>query len=62
MIERHYSAKQVMEALSVSKGKAYEIMYQMPHLEGPLRVSEQALKTWIEKNTVYPMPARRRAS
>jgi hypothetical protein len=54
MIERYYSPKQVMELLNVSKSRAYEIFYQMPCLKSPLRVSEKALRNWIEQNTVYP--------
>lgn len=54
-MERYLSPAQVADTLSISKRKAYEIMYQMPYLPGPLRVSERALRDWIEKHTVYPM-------
>lgn len=62
MIDRYLSPAQVAEALSVSKRKAYDIIYQMPHLEGPLRVSERIIKAWIEQRTVYPVQERRRTA
>lgn len=62
MIDRYYSVKDVMEALQVSKSRAYEIVYEMPRLEHPLRVSERVLKTWLEQNTVYPMGKGRRSA
>lgn len=55
MLDRHYSPAQVAELLSVSRRHAYDIIYQMPHLESPIRVSEKVLRDWIEKHTVYPM-------
>jgi hypothetical protein len=58
-MDKMLSPKQIMELMSISKRKAYDIIYQMPHIEGPLRVSERALKAWIEQKTVYP--AKRRA-
>ena len=62
MIDRYLSPAQVAEALSVSKRKAYDIIYQMPHLESPLRVSERIIKAWIEQRTVYPVQERRRTA
>ena len=54
MLDRHYSPAQVAELLSVSRRHAYDIIYQMPHLESTLRVSEKVLRAWIDSNTVYP--------
>ena len=54
MLDRHYSPAQVAELLSVSRRHAYDIIYQMPHLESPIRVSEKVLRAWIDQNTVYP--------
>lgn len=54
-MERYYSPKQVAEILAISKSKAYEIIDQMPRLQSPLRVSERALRDWIERHTVYPL-------
>lgn len=62
MLDRYLSPAQVAEALSVSKRKAYDIIYQMPHLEWPLRVSERIIKAWIEQRTVYPVQERRRTA
>lgn len=62
MLDRYLSPAQVAEALSVSKRKAYDIIYQMPHLESPLRVSERIIKAWIEQRTVYPVQERRRTA
>jgi len=60
-MDRYLSPAQVAEALSVSKRKAYDIMYQMPYIPSPLRVSERALKDWIERHTVYPVQRRKTA-
>lgn len=54
-MDKYLSPAQVAETLAISKRKAYEIMYQMPYIPGPLRVSERALRDWIERHTVYPM-------
>ena len=54
MLDRHYSPAQVAELLSVSRRHAYDIIYKLPHLESPIRISERVLKTWIDQNTVYP--------
>lgn len=55
MMEKYLSPAQVADALSISRRKAYDIMYQMPHLPSPVRVSEQVLKQWIEDHLMYPM-------
>jgi len=60
-MERYYSPAQVAEIMSISKRQAYNIMYQMPYIPSPLRVSERALKNWIEKHTVYPVQSRKTA-
>lgn len=57
-MERFISPAQVAEQLNISRRRAYDIMNSIPHIAHPLRVSERALKDWIEKNTVYPMPKR----
>ena len=60
-MERFYSPAQVAEIMSISKRQAYNIMYQMPYIPSPLRVSERALKDWIERHTVYPVQRRKTA-
>jgi predicted DNA-binding transcriptional regulator AlpA len=55
MMEKYLSPAQVADALSISRRKAYDIMYQMPHLPSPVRVSERVLKQWIEDHLMYPM-------
>ena len=57
-MERYLSPAQVAEQLAISKRKAYDIIYSVPHIASPVRISERALKDWIEQNTVYPMPTR----
>jgi hypothetical protein len=62
-MERLLSPDAVAEIMSISRRSAYTIMNRIPHMEQPLRVSERALREYIEKKTVYPMPIgkRRRA-
>ena len=62
-MERYLSPAKIAEHLDCSKRHAYDIIYQLPHLENPLRVSERVLARWIEQNTVYPVgkPGRRTA-
>ena len=62
MIERYLTAKQVAEIMNCSEKTAYNLIYKMPYLEWPLRVSERVLKQYIEDNTVYPAVRRRKAS
>jgi hypothetical protein len=62
IMEKYLSPAQVAEIMSISKRKAYEIMYQMPYIPGPLRVSERALRGWIEQHTVYPQVRGRRTA
>ena len=57
-MERFYSPAQVAEQLNISRRRAYDIINALPHIQHPLRVSERALKDWIERNTVYPMSKR----
>ena len=57
-MERYLSPAQVAEQLAISKRKAYDIIYSVPHISSPVRVSERMLKEWIERNTVYPMSKR----
>lgn len=61
-MERFLSPAQVAEQLSISKSQAYNIVHQMPYLKSPLRVSEMALKDWIERNTVYPLIKKRKGA
>lgn len=61
-MDKYLSPAAVAEILDISRRKAYDIMYQMPYLPGPLRVSERDLRHWIETHTVYPAVKRRRAS
>ena len=61
-MERYLSPAQVAEQLAISKRKAYDIIYSVPHIASPVRISERALKDWIEQNTVYPMPKRARTN
>ena len=54
-MERYLSPAQVAEQLAICKRKAYDIIYSVPHISSPVRISERALKDWIDRNTVYPM-------
>lgn len=54
MIEKYLSPAEIAERLSISKRQAYNILYQVPHIERPLRASERAVKEWIEKHLIYP--------
>lgn len=46
--------------MSISKRSAYTVMHRIPHMDSPLRVTERALREYIESKTVYPMPVKRR--
>lgn len=46
--------------MSISKRSAYTVMHSIPHMESPLRVTERALKDYVESRMVYPMPVKRR--
>lgn len=59
-MERMLSPEQVAEILSVKKSTAYTMIHQMPHMERPLRVSERALREYIESRTVYPIQMAKR--
>lgn len=54
------SPDQVAEIMSVSKRSAYTVMNRMPHMQQPLRVTERALREYIESKMVYPMPIKRK--
>lgn len=54
------SPDQVAEIMSISKRSAYTVMNRMPHMQQPLRVTERALREYIESRMVYPMPAVKR--
>lgn len=59
-MERMLSPEQVAEILSVKKSTAYTVIHRMPHMESPLRVSERALREYIESRMVYPIQPKRR--
>lgn len=59
-MERLLSPEQVAEILSVKKSTAYTIIHRMPHMESPLRVTERALRDYIESKMVYPIQVRQR--
>ncbi len=61
-MERYLSPAQIAEIMSISKRQAYNIMYQMPYIPSPLRVSERVLKDWLERHTVYPVQQRRKTA
>lgn len=46
--------------MSISKRSAYTVMNQIPHMAQPLRVTERALKDYIEGKMIYPMPVKKR--
>lgn len=47
-------AEDVARELNVSLRTAYNIMHEMFHVKRPLRVTEEALQTWIAENTAAP--------
>lgn len=47
-------AEDVARELNVSLRTAYNIMHEMFHVQRPLRVTEEALQTWIAENTAAP--------
>lgn len=53
-MDKYLSAQQVAEILSCSKRKAYDVIYSVPHLPSPVRVSERVLRDYLERQTVYP--------
>lgn len=59
-MERLLSPDQVAEIMSISKRSAYDHMNRMPHMSSPLRVTERALREYIESKMVYPMPIKRK--
>ena len=61
-MEKLLSPPQVAEIMSISTRSAYTIMHRMPHIPQPLRVSERALRDYIDRQTVYPMPTTTRFS
>lgn len=54
------SPEQVADIMSISKRSAYTVMNRIPHMEQPLRVTERALREYIESRMVYPIQTRRR--
>ena len=54
------SCRDVMEALSISKSLAYQIMDSIPHMNSPLRVRERDLRAYIEKQMIYPIECKKR--
>ena len=49
------TVEDIAEILQVGVRTAYKIMHQMPHLQRPMRCTEQALTAWIAENTVEPL-------
>lgn len=54
MLEKYLTPDEVAAALHVCQRTAYAIMHQMPHLQRPFRVSENALRAWVAERTVDP--------
>lgn len=59
-MERLLAPDQVAEIMSISKRSAYTVMNRMPHMEQPLRVTERALREYIDSKMVYPIQTKRR--
>lgn len=59
-MERMLSPEQVAEILSISKASAYTVIHRMPHMEQPLRVTERALREYIDSKMVYPIQMAKR--
>ena len=53
-MERLLTPDDVAEILQVGKRSAYTYMGQMVHMDSPLRVTEEALREWINKRSVDP--------
>lgn len=60
MIDRLLSPEDVADIMSISKRSAYTVMHRIPHMDSPLRVTERALKDYIEGKMIYPMSIKRR--
>lgn len=46
--------------MSISKRSAYTVMHRIPHMDSPLRVTERALRDYINERMIYPMPVKRK--
>lgn len=55
------TADDVAEILQVSRRTAYTIMHQMVHLEKPFRVSNAALRGWLNEKARGPAPEKGQA-
>ena len=55
-IERYVSAKEIKDALGVSRSRAYQLMRELPRVKvgRTVRVTEAAFKRWLEARTVRP--------
>ena len=54
-MDRIYNVKGVCDLFGFKDPRtARKIMRQMEHTENPLLVTERAVKTWFEKNTLPP--------
>lgn len=60
MIDRLLSPEDVADIMSISKRSAYTVMHRIPHMDSPLRVTERALREYINERMVYPMPVKRK--
>ena len=55
MLDTIYTVKRVCELFGFKDPRtARKLMRQMEHTENPLLVTERAVKTWFEKNTLPP--------
>lgn len=54
MVKRLLSADDIAERYQVSKKTASRYMRKMPHMEKPLRVTEQAVEAWELGRMVEP--------
>lgn len=54
-MERLYNVKAICDLFGFKDARtARKLMRQMEHTENPLLVTERAVKTWFEKNTLPP--------
>jgi predicted DNA-binding transcriptional regulator AlpA len=55
-IERYLSAKEIREALGISRSNAYSIMKELPRVKigSSIRVSESAFELWLKRQTIQP--------
>lgn len=56
--ERYFSAKDIQVTLGISRGRAYEIIHQMPRVRfgTNVRVAESDFQNWLTRHHVMPAP------